>query len=69
MMDTDLLMASFFFGVIGTGFFMYGKKSGNLVALLAGVGLMVVPYFIPGLLAMVTVCVILCAVPAVVKPT
>ena len=43
--------------------FMYGKKAGRLVPLLAGVALVVVPYFVPNLIAMTIVCTLLCAVP------
>jgi hypothetical protein len=62
-MDSNLLMASFFFGLVGTGLFMYGKKSSRPVPLFAGVALIAVPYFIPNMIALVLVCAGLCAVP------
>ena len=62
-MDMNQLMASFFFGLIGTGMFMYGKKSSRPVPLLAGLGLIVIPYFIPNLIIMTLVSAGLCAVP------
>jgi hypothetical protein len=62
-MDMNQLMASFFFGLIGTGMFMYGKKSSRPVPLLAGVALIIVPYFIPNLIAMTVVSAGLCALP------
>ena len=66
-MDTDLLMASMLFGMIGMGMCVYGKKAGRLVPLGVGVGLMVVPYFIPNVIAMLVVCSVLTAVPWVVR--
>lgn len=66
-MDFNSLMASFAFGMVGMGMFMYGKKSGRLVPLGAGIALMVVPYFIPNLIALVAVCVALMAAPWVVR--
>jgi hypothetical protein len=62
-MDSSLLMASLVFGMIGMGMFMYGKKAGRPVPLAAGMGLMVLPYFITHLLIMVLVCSALTAVP------
>ena len=49
-MDMNSLMVSLLFGAIGMGMFMYGKKAGRMVALGAGVGLMIVPYFIPNVI-------------------
>jgi hypothetical protein len=40
------LFGSLMFGVIGFAAFMYGKKMAGLRAMLIGVALMVVPYFI-----------------------
>jgi hypothetical protein len=66
-MDFNGLMASFLFGIIGMGMFMYGKKAGRLVPLSAGLGLMVVPYFIPNLWVLLTVCGGLSALPFMVR--
>jgi hypothetical protein len=65
--DFNLIMVSLVFGSIGMGMFMYGKKAGRLVPLGVGLGLMVVPYFIPNLIAMVLVCSGMLAVPWVVR--
>ena len=62
-MDSNLLMASFLFGLIGTGFFMYGKKSGQPVPLVAGLLLIGLPYLLPNLIAMIVVCTVLCVLP------
>ena len=60
-MDYGILMASFVFGLVGMGMFMYGRKSSRPVPLAAGMVLMTVPYFIPNLVALLLVC---CAVTA-----
>lgn len=43
------------FGSVGLGYFMYGKRQHAPVPLLCGLGLMVVPYFIANVGAMVLV--------------
>ena len=55
-MDTNAFLASCFFGLIGTGMFMYGKRAGRLIPLGVGVALMVVPYFFSSVLAMSASC-------------
>ncbi|MDD5759941.1 MAG: hypothetical protein PHI06_12775 [Desulfobulbaceae bacterium] len=44
-MDTTLLFTGLIFGSIGMGYMVYGRKQANVMALLAGVGLCVFPYF------------------------
>jgi hypothetical protein len=66
-METNQLLLSLLFGMIGLGMFMYGKKAERYVALGAGVGLMVVPYFISNLLLMTGVCLALMALPWVMR--
>ena len=55
MTDADSLFFDFFFGAIGTGYFIYGKNNARLVPLLAGLALCVFPYFITGGIAMIAV--------------
>jgi hypothetical protein len=62
-MDGSLLMVSMLFGAIGLGMLMYGKKAGRLVPLIAGLGLMTIPYFISNLLILSIVCAALTALP------
>ena len=66
-MDQNSLMASLLFGTVGMGMFMYGKRAARLVPLIAGVCLMVVPYFIPNLIALFIVCCLLMATPWVLR--
>jgi len=66
-MDENALIVSVLFGLIGTGMFMYGKKAGRMIPLGAGLGLMVIPYFIPNVIALILMCMALFAVPIVIK--
>lgn len=66
-MDEYSLIVSVFVGIIGLGMFIYGKKAGRMVPLGAGLGLMVVPYFIPNLIALSAVCCALAASPWIIR--
>ena len=66
-MDTNLLMASLLFGSIGAGMLMYGKKAGRPVPMIAGLALMLIPYFIPNLVILSIVCCGLTALPWVLR--
>ena len=62
-MDTGTLMASLFFGLIGMGMLMYGRKVFRPVPIVVGLILMVLPYFISNLIIMLVICSALTAVP------
>ena len=62
-MDTTNLMLSMLFGTVGLGFFVYGKKGGQMIPLIVGLALMVVPYFIPDAIVMSLVCIALTVIP------
>jgi hypothetical protein len=66
-MDTTSLMLSVLFGAIGMGFLVYGKKAGRLVPVVAGLALMVVPYFIANNVLMGGVCIALSAAPFLLR--
>jgi len=66
-MDGNLLLVSFLFGMVGLGLFMYGKKSQHMIHLIAGIGLMTVPYFISNLILMIVVCCAMTAMPWVLR--
>ena len=50
-------------GVIGMGYFVYGKKQSRPVPLVAGLILMVYPYFIDSLWISIALGVVLAALP------
>jgi hypothetical protein len=51
------------FGSVGLGFFIYGKKQSRLVPLVCGLALMLYPYFISNVVALVLVGLALIIVP------
>ena len=56
---------SLLFGAVGAGYVMYGKKLQKGVPMACGLGLMVVPYFVSGTIALCVICGALCVVPFV----
>ena len=67
MGSTAVLIWGLLFGSIGFGFFLYGKKQKALVPLITGIALCVVPYFIANVYVLVTVGVVLMAIPFFVR--
>jgi hypothetical protein len=55
------------FGAVGAGYALYGKRQRNPIALIAGIALMVFPYFVPGVWWMLIVGAILMIVPWYVR--
>ena len=62
-MDVGILLWGLLFSSIGLGFFLYGKKQRAVVPLVCGLVLMIYPYFIPNVIALVAIGVVLSAVP------
>jgi len=58
---------SLLFGTIGMGYFMYGKKQARFIVLFAGMGLMILPYFLPDTLTLTVVSVGLMSMPFVLR--
>ena len=52
MFSTSTLLASLFWGSVGLGYCIYGKKQGAMIVLLGGAGLIVISYFIASALTM-----------------
>lgn len=67
MTDTSAMLWALLFSSIGLGYFIYGKKQANKVALLCGIALMVFPYFTSNDYALVLFGVGLMFVPKYVK--
>ncbi len=63
MQDTAQLMWGVLFGAIGLGFFVYGKKQKVIVPLIAGIVLMVLPYFISNALLLLIAGAVLVILP------
>lgn len=63
----NAFIAAVFFGIIGTGYFMYGRKAQNWVALLCGVLLGIFPYFVDSFLWTMIIGLALLAAPFVIN--
>lgn len=61
--STAALMWGMFFGSIGVGFFIYGRKQQAVVPLCVGFALCVFPYFIANVYVLVLVGLVLMAIP------
>jgi len=66
-MNFSYLYCSLLFGLVGTAFFIYGKRQTEGVFLVAGCALMVFPYFISGMVLTLLVGVALIAAPFVLR--
>lgn len=66
-MDSTTLFIGILAGAIGVGYFAYGKRQRMYVPMLAGVALMVYPYFLSSVWALVAVGVLLAALPFFLK--
>jgi hypothetical protein len=62
-LDSGYLILSIIFSGFGLFLFMFGKRSGRLSHLIAGLALMTCPYFITNLIAMTLVCLVLAVAP------
>lgn len=62
-MDAWTIFLGLTFGSIGFGFFIYGRKQSRVVPLVAGLCLMVFPYFVDNLVLTLIIGVVLMVVP------
>ena len=60
-LDPSSLFASVVIGLVGFGIFLYGKKQRRAPQLVAGLAMMVYPYFVPGAAWMIAITVALVA--------
>ncbi len=66
-MDATSLMLAMVFGTLGLGYLMFARKAGLVVPAIAGIALMVVPYFISSAAVMTVVCLSLAALPFILR--
>lgn len=67
MADSTLLFWGLLFSSVGLGFFIYGRKQKNAVPFLAGIGLLIFPFFVTNLTVLMIVGLILITLPFVIK--
>ena len=56
MFTTSYLFASLFWGSVGVGYFIYGKKQQSLPAMVGGILMVVVSYFVSSAFLMSLLC-------------
>ena len=64
-MSMTTIIVSLIAGLVGSGYFMYGKKTQSLEMVFSGIALCVVPYFIGNTLLLIVTCLALTAAPFV----
>jgi hypothetical protein len=63
MDSATTLMLGVIYGAIGMGYLVYARQQRKGVALISGVGLIVIPYLIPGVVWLIVAGVVLVALP------
>ena len=66
--DVTSLMLSVFFGALGAGYALYGRRQRALAPLISGVALMVFLYFVTGGLMTLVIGAVIAAVPYFWRP-
>lgn len=66
-MSEGTLLWGLLFGSIGVGLCIYGKRQGAVIPLLCGIGLVVYPYFVPNVYALIAIGIALCAIPYIFR--
>ena len=62
-MNTSTLLWGLLFSSIGFGFFLYGRKQPAAVPMVCGLAMMIYPYFVPNVLALIAIGIVLAAIP------
>jgi 4-hydroxybenzoate polyprenyltransferase len=65
-MSVTTMAISLFAGIVGSAYFMYGKRTCNMKILCSGVALCVVPCFITNTLGLVAACIAMAVAPFVI---
>jgi predicted membrane protein len=65
--DTSSLLWGLLFGSIGLGFLIYGRKQRAVVPLISGLALMIFPYFVSNIFLLITMGIVLIAIPYFVR--
>ncbi len=67
MDDTTTIVWGVLFGALGLGYLTYGRRQRAIVPLVIGVALVIFPYFVANLYALLAVGAILLAIPYFVR--
>jgi len=66
-MDSNIFILSIIFGIIGMGYFSYGKNQDYNIFFYTGIGLMIFTYFISDVNIVILVGIFLCLIPFLVR--
>jgi hypothetical protein len=66
-MDSTTLFIGLITGLLGTAYFIYGKKQRKMVPIVAGICLSIVPFVFSGWFTSSIVSLLLCLAPFVIK--
>ena len=65
-MSVTVICVNLLAGLVGSAYFMYGRKNCNIAVVCWGVALCVVPYFIGNTLLLIVACIAMAAAPFIV---
>lgn len=65
-MSMTIIVINIIAGLVGSAYFMYGKKRCNVTVLSCGIALCVVPYFISNTLLLIVACLAMAAAPFII---
>ena len=66
-MNVSFLFTAMIFGVVGLGYFVYGRKQHQIVPLLSGISLNLIPFFLTNIYLLVTAGIILAVLPYFIR--
>ncbi|AYO55285.1 amino acid transport protein [Acinetobacter wuhouensis] len=66
-MNTTALFLGLIFSSIGLGYFIYGKKQNMVVPFIAGIILMIFPYFMENTLILSSISIVLTIIPWLIR--
>jgi hypothetical protein len=66
-MTLPTLMFGLLDGSLGTGYFIYGRKQQRAVPMLAGAGLLIVPYLLDNVWLLAALSAVLCFLPFLIR--
>ena len=62
-MNTAMILWGFIIGMIGMGYFIYGKKVSNFYVLISGIAMMIYSYFVSNIFVSIAVGIALIILP------
>ncbi len=65
-MSMTIIVINIIAGLVGSAYFMYGKKRSNVTVMCCGIALCVVPYFISNSIMLVVACLAMAAAPFII---